>query len=78
MDQLNRLSIISYNCRNIKSSLNVLQDLCNKADILLLQETWLYDFYLHMLNSIHEDFYGFGLSAVDTAAGLLVGRPHSG
>ena len=56
-----RLSIISNNCRNIKSSLNVLQDLCNKADILLLQKTWLYDFDLHMLNSIHKDFYGFGL-----------------
>ena len=56
--------------------MNVLQ--CNKADILLLLEIWLYDFDLHTLNSIYQDFYGFGLSAVDTAAGLLGSRSHSG
>ena len=78
MNPINNLTVISYNCRNVKSSINVLNELCETGDILLLQETWLCDFELNFLNSIHENFYGVGVSAVDTSSGLLVGRPHGG
>ena len=58
--------------------LYVIQELCHICDILLLQETWLYDIDLSLCNSVHMDFYGQGLSSVNTSSGLSAGRPYGG
>ena len=55
------VKVISYNCKNIKPSLNVIEELCSTCDILLLQETWLYNFHLSICNFMHKDFYGKGI-----------------
>ena len=78
MNPSSSLNVISYNCKGLKSSLNVIQELCHMCDILLLQETWLYDFDLSLCNSVHKDFHGQGLSSVNSSSGLLAGRPHGG
>ena len=52
--------------------------MCHICAILLLQGTWLYDFDLSLCNSVHKDFYGQGLSSVNSSSGLLAGRPHGG
>ena len=41
-----------------------IQAIAEKVDILFLQETWLFDFELSMLASIHKDFYGKGISSI--------------
>ena len=43
------LRVITYNCFNIKNSIQDICDLCNSYDLLFLQETWL-------LNMIHIYF----------------------
>ena len=58
------LRICSYNCFGIKSSMDEIQAIAEKVDILFLQETWLFDFELSMLASIHKDFYGKGISSI--------------
>lgn len=75
---LDELVITSFNCKNIKSSVNEVQDICDRCDIVLLQETWLQDSEMHLLNNMHEDFYATGLSSMDTSHGLITGRPHGG
>ncbi|XP_047997974.1 uncharacterized protein LOC125235445 [Leguminivora glycinivorella] len=69
---------ISYNCKSVKRSVDCIRNLCTKADIIALQETWLYPCDLHFLGTIHPDFAYIGTSAVDTSTGPMRGRPHGG
>lgn len=73
-----KISIISFNCRSIKRSCNSVTDLCEKYDIIALQEHWLIPDDLGYLDKIHPDFSYHGVSAVDMSAGVLKGRPYGG
>ncbi len=75
---MNNINIASYNCKNVKSSIQEIQELCDSSDIIFLQETWLSEAELPVLNQIRNDFYSKGLSAMDLESGMLVGRPHGG
>jgi len=72
------IRICSFNCRGLKSSVNEIQELAASNDIILLQETWLFEFELPLLSNLCSDFYGKGVSAVETDSKILVGRPHGG
>lgn len=71
------ISIVSFNCRYIKSSVTDIYELCNKYDIIALQETWLMDFEQSVLGDIHPDFYYKGVAAVRSDEELS-GRPYGG
>ena len=75
---MDRINICSFNCRSFKNSLPVIYDLCNKYDIVLLQEHWLIPNDLCLLNNAHGDFQSYGISAVDISSDILVGRPFGG
>lgn len=72
------ISVCSFNCRSFKNSVHAIYKLCDKHDIVLLQEHWLLPFDLQLLNTAHNDFISIGLSAVDTSTDILVGRPYGG
>jgi len=72
------LSVCSFNCRSLKLNEIVISDLCSHHDIVLLQEHWLMPHELYMLNQIHSDFSGTGISAIDTSLDVVCGRPHGG
>lgn len=72
------LNLVSFNCKSVKRSIGDIRDLCVNFDVVALQETWLLPHDLPLLASISTDFEFTGKSAVDTSAGLLVGRPHGG
>ena len=72
------IRICSYNCNSLKNSLIDVRRLCDSNDIIYLQETWLARFELFMLNQIHDDFFGLGVSAFDSCSALLSGRPFGG
>ena len=78
MALLNNLHVISFNCEGVKSILPEIYELCETADIVLLQETWLFPHEIDLLNNVHPAFYGFSLSSMDVGAGLVVGRPRGG
>jgi exonuclease III len=52
--------------------------LCEHYDLIFLQEHWLREEELNCLNSIHPEFTGFGVSAIDISSGFLSGRPYGG
>ena len=72
------LRVTSYNCRNLKSSIDNVRQLCDTHDIIFLQETWLTNDELSLLKCLHADFYADGVSAMDTTSGILIGRPFGG
>ena len=45
-----QMKISSYNCRGFKGNCKYIKEVYNKCDILLLQETWLYNFELNQFN----------------------------
>ncbi len=75
---MNKLRIHSYNCKSLQSSIHEIQELCENSDIILLQETWLRRSELYILNQIHAEFCGSGISAMDTESSIHTGRPHGG
>lgn len=54
------------------------RQLCKRADIVALQETWLCPHDLPLLNTVDKDFGCTGISAIDTSSGPLIGRPYGG
>ena len=52
--------------------------LCDKSDIVFLQETWLSLQELPSLSTIHSDIYGRGISSMNDSDGVRVGRPFGG
>ena len=71
MTIINMLKVITYNCQGLKNSLQDVSKLCQHYDFVFLQETWLFNFELHMLSSISKDFEGFGISAIDDSLGIV-------
>lgn len=69
---------VSFNCKSVKRSINGIRELCKNSHIVALQETWLLPSDLSYLNSIHDEFGCTGTSAVDTATGMIRGRPYGG
>ena len=59
-----------------------LLDLCNKSQIhiIAVQEHWLSNSNLHLLNNIHPHFVGFGISSmtVKLSSEVYRGRPYGG
>jgi len=70
------LRICSFNCRGLKGSVTDLTLLAKSFDIICVQETWLMGNELSLLNDIIPGMVGTGVSAVDSSAGLLCGRPY--
>ncbi|CAK1601199.1 unnamed protein product [Parnassius mnemosyne] len=72
------LTLISFNCKSIERSFEDVRDLCEKADCVILQETWLLPWDIPILGKIHKDFGYTGNSAIDVGAEILRGRPYGG
>ena len=61
---------MTYNCKNINTSKHAISQLSDLADIILLQEHWLFDCQLSNLASICDSLTGTG-KAVDTGDPIL-------
>ena len=72
------LRVTSDNCRNLKSSIDNVRQLCDAHDIIFLQETWLTNDELSLLTCLRADFYADGMSVMDTTSGILIGRRFGG
>ncbi|KAJ2938095.1 hypothetical protein O0L34_g17654 [Tuta absoluta] len=73
-----KITMVSFNCRSIKRSVDNIRSMCKIHQIIALQETWLFSHDLSFLNSIDDKFGAYGVSAMDTSAGIIKGRPYGG
>ncbi|KAJ2941053.1 hypothetical protein O0L34_g13183 [Tuta absoluta] len=79
MDSTSQLvRMITFNCKNIKTSLQQVRDMCVEADLVALQETWLMTHDLDIIDSINAEFSCVAKSSMDTSMGVLRGRPYGG
>ncbi|KAJ8727231.1 hypothetical protein PYW08_015628 [Mythimna loreyi] len=72
------VKFVTFNCKNIIRSAECVRKICETADIVALQETWLLPHDIPFLDTISDKFAYTGKSAVDTSAGVLRGRPYGG
>ena len=79
------VKIISYNCRGLhmgpkgKNPSNFTVDkLLGEADIVCLQETWLWQHDIPKLNNFSSDFFGTGVSTRDDSEDLFFTHPRGG
>ena len=72
------LKFISYNCRGYNKSKDVfIRSLLDRCGLLFLQEHWLSDSQLHLLNSVCNNFTSVGVSGFGKSD-VLSGRPYGG
>ena len=72
---MDSVRFISFNCFGATNKLPVIRDLCDRADIILLHETWCILHDLGAFDTINSEFYSFSVSAFDDSE-VLTGRPH--
>lgn len=72
------VTLSTFNCKNVIRSADCVRRLCRVADVIALQETWLLPHDVPYLGCIDDGFAYAGKSAVDTSAGVLIGRPYGG
>ena len=72
------ISVVSYNCQAFKSSTEFIAKMCDTAQVIALQETWLIPAELHLPSQLNNAFEGYSISSVDMSNGLLSGRPFGG
>ena len=78
MDHNRNSTFVSFNCKNVKRSVECVRSLCKAADLIALQETWLVPQDLPFLGNIYSDFSFTGKSAMDLSSGVRRGRPFGG
>ena len=75
---MEKLKISTFNCKNVKTSVPEVRQLCDNRDIVFLQETWLIDSEFHIISSIDKTFYVRAMSAMNTSSQAVRGRPYGG
>ena len=71
------LRCCSFNCRGWNSGSLFLRDVIDSFDLLLIQEHWLHQNHLSIINEISSNFCSTSVSGMDPCS-LLVGRPFGG
>ena len=73
------IKITSYNCEGFKyRNFDYLKKIFNNCDILLLQETWLYNFQFNEFSNVFNNCHYHAVTAMDEADIGRVGRPYGG
>ncbi|CAL4112232.1 unnamed protein product [Meganyctiphanes norvegica] len=74
-----QIKITSFNCTAFKPrNYDYISDINNKCDILLMQETWLYNFESYLFNNILPGCQYHAMSSMDETNVTHVGRPFRG
>ena len=72
------LKICYFNCKNLQTSHDEVNSLCEENDIVCLQETWLANNELNVVSNTNIGFFGNGISSIDDENRINTGRPFGG
>ena len=74
------LRIATYNLHGFNMGLGCLSDLCDRNDIVAVQEHWLPKNKLHQLSTVNSNFAAYGISSMNEATEekIIRGRPFGG
>lgn len=71
-------NFVTFNCKNVKRSVEDVRRLCRTSHIIALQEHWLMPHDIDFLSSIDDEFAYTGVSPMDLSKGMISGRPWGG
>ena len=74
---MDSLRCCSYNCRGWNSGFLTLSKLIDTLDICFIQEHWLLNDQLSLIDELSFEFISASISGVDQSS-FLVGRPYGG
>jgi len=78
LNQSNSLTVCTYNCKGyVEDRIEYMKSLMNECDIIFIQEHWLFQDEICILEQKVGNVSVFGVSPMDSKS-LLVGRPHGG
>ena len=72
------MSVVTYNCHGLTSSLHDIKQLRNMHHIIFPQETWLAKQTLDQLTDISDNHFACGTAKVDCTKGIAADRPYCG
>ena len=73
------LTFVSYNATGFKErNYEFLKSIFSKCDVLMLQETWLYNFQQHNITNVLKDSQVHAVSAMRDDDVGRTGRPYGG
>ena len=75
---MEKLKILTWNCRGLKNNQVSASNVCHQSDIVALQETLLWPCDVNLTDGLHPDFKGFSKSAMDVTNKIIKGRPFGG
>ena len=75
-----KLTLMSLNCEGFARNDCYVKQLLNDdaPDFLCLQETWLLDGNLHVLDKMNNGYMSIAKSGVDNVRQVITGRPYGG
>lgn len=73
-----RIIISTFNCKGVNRSADCVRTLCKSADIIALQETWIWPHDVGFLGNLDDNFEYNGKSAIDTSVKVITGRLYGG
>ena len=74
---MDRLRLLSFNCNGALHELPIITDLCDKADVVFLQESLTMLHNLGVFDNFHSNLFSISTYAVDDGE-ILSGRPYGG
>ena len=80
MKSNDHLRVVSFNCSGLNNSALYINEYLDdvKPDVVLLQETWLFDSNICRLGNVHTEYMFCGVSGIDSCQQILPGRPSGG
>ena len=72
------IKFISYNCTGVKNNIDYVNKLAGTADILFIQEHWLYSDDINFLSNLNVDSHFHATCGMPDEKSIMHGRPFGG
>ena len=79
-DEKQKIRLVSFNCKNIKTCALIIDKLLQTYDIILIQEHWLFQVQIHLISEIHGEinYVGEGVDINDPLLPVSMPRDYGG
>jgi endonuclease/exonuclease/phosphatase family metal-dependent hydrolase len=79
-DEKQKIRLVSFNCKNIKTCALIIDKLLQTYDIILIQEHWLFQVQIHLISKIHGEinYVGKGVDINDLLLPVSMPRGYGG
>jgi hypothetical protein len=79
-DEKQKIRLVSFNCKNIKTCALIIDKLLQTNDIILIQEHWLFQAQIHLISESHGEinYVGKGVDINDPLLPVSMPRGYGG